>query len=71
MLRTLLRYLLVAEIERGPFLGEAGRKRRQLLFWLENGKDTNVVSMCTLLAACGRCGGKVNIDAVLSAAELR
>jgi pentatricopeptide repeat protein len=31
----------------------------------------NVVSICTLLAACGRCCQKVKIDTVLSAAEMR
>ncbi|KAB2033081.1 hypothetical protein ES319_D05G423800v1 [Gossypium barbadense] len=37
----------------------------------QEGIKPNIVSICTLLAACGRCRQKVNIDAVLSAAELR
>ncbi|OMO71313.1 hypothetical protein COLO4_28305 [Corchorus olitorius] len=37
----------------------------------QDGIHPNIVSICTLLAACGRSGQKVKIDAVLSAAELR
>ncbi|KAA3457122.1 pentatricopeptide repeat-containing protein isoform X1 [Gossypium australe] len=49
-------------------LAEAVEVLRQME---QDGIKPNIVSICTLLAACGRCRQKVNIDAVLSAAELR
>ncbi|KAG5559345.1 hypothetical protein RHGRI_009026 [Rhododendron griersonianum] len=37
----------------------------------QNGVHPNIVSICTLLAACGRVGQRVTIASILSAAELR